>query len=132
MVDTDTYTVTAYTPHLSRYLLGFQEKEVIEEPDVPVPVATSTPTKKHSYGTRIERPVAKVLGVATTTVSITSEQLQQIAAIVEGVSVLLERGLYSEEKKVVSELLVRVYGLLEFMLDSKGNSKKEAPNHKAN
>jgi len=114
VVDTDTYTVTAYTPHLSRYLLGFQEKEVIEEPDVPVPVATSTPTKKHSYGTRIERTEARVLGVSSTATQYTSEQLQQIGVVVEGVNSILKRKelLTEEQKEALIKVLIELVNIL--------------------
>jgi hypothetical protein len=87
VVDIEAHTVTAYTPHMSRYLLGFQDKEEV--------VATSTASTthqeesrtEHNYGSRINRgntPVPEVLGASVSIVS--SDELEELVFMITQLS----------------------------------------------
>ena len=112
VVDIENHTVTAYTPHLSRYLLGFQEREVVEEPEAPE-IATSTSQSNGSrYGTRIKKPAPQVLGVSTTT---EEGQVEQIAVLINQITVLLERqeDLSEVQREVLVQVLMEASRLLQ-------------------
>jgi len=83
-VDTVANTVSATTTHFSRFLLGFQEAQVVE--DVEEPEVVTTPIQAEpSHGSRVRRPEAKVLGMSTTTIQ---EQVEQLRKLVEIATVL--------------------------------------------
>jgi hypothetical protein len=108
VVDTEDHTVTAYTPHLSRYLLGFEEKEVVVESEIAVTTVQTT----RSYGTRVQRPEAKVLGVSAT---VRQGQVEQIEVLAEEIMLLLSRqeDLTETQRKVLSKVLMKALNLLE-------------------
>jgi len=113
VVDTDAHTVTAYTPHFSRYLLGFQEKDVTAAPEV-TETATSTVQSSGSRpGTRIKRPVPQVLGASLV---IKERQVEQLSALVEEVTLVLNRqvNLTEVQKELLAEILKESLRLLEF------------------
>jgi hypothetical protein len=112
VVDIEAHTVTAYTPHMSRYLLGFQEKEVVEEPETQE-TATSTPQSNSSrYGTRFKRPAPQVLGIGA---GVRQGQVEQITALIGIIEELFSRkaDLTEVQKRLLVQVLVDTLELLK-------------------
>jgi hypothetical protein len=95
---------------MSRYLLGFQEKEVVEELETQETVASTPQSNGSRYGTRFKKPAPQVLGIDA---GVRQGQVEQVARLVDEITNLLERQDLTEgHREVLLNILIKVRDLL--------------------